>query len=99
MRGRLLRIWRRWQRTRIPARLLRRRCLLACALAALAACVLGGCSERQEEPAPLARGQYNVYYLNASMTELVSQVYETQETDPALLVEELMSQFLTVPAT
>ena len=69
-----------------------------CALAALAACFLGGCSERQEEPAPLARGQYNVYYLNASMTELVSQVYETQETDPALLVEELMSQFLTVPS-
>lgn len=98
MRGRLLRIWRRWQRTRILARLLGRRCLLACALAALAACILGGCSERQEEPAPLARGQYNVYYLNASMTELVSQVYETQETDPALLVEELMSQFLTVPS-
>ena len=94
MRGRLLRIWRRWQRTRIPARLLMRRCLLACALAALAACVLAGCSERQEEPAPLARGQYNVYYLNASMTELVSQVYETPETDPALLVEELMSDLL-----
>lgn len=61
------------------------------------AAFLAGCSRRDEEREPLARGQYYIYYLNSSMTRLVSRVYEAQETEGGALVEELMGQFLTVP--
>ena len=61
------------------------------------AAFLAGCSRREEEREPLARGQYYIYYLNSSMTRLVSRVYEAQETEGGALVEELMGQFLTVP--
>ena len=61
------------------------------------AAFLAGCSRRDEEREPLARGQYDISYLTSSMTRLVSRVYEAQETEGGARVEELMGQFLTVP--
>lgn len=42
-------------------------------------------------------GVYKIYYLNASMTKLVPQDYETDETDQDALIRELLDQFMTVP--
>lgn len=40
---------------------------------------------------------YKVYYLNAAMTKLVPQNYETKTTDQDEMIDELLEQFLTVP--
>lgn len=57
---------------------------------------LTGC-QKPEEPADQAVG-YQIYYLNSSMTKLVPQLYKTETTEPVKLVEELMAQFISVPA-
>ena len=44
-----------------------------------------------------AEGRYLIYYLNASITKLVPQEYETETKDKGELVNELMDQFLNVP--
>ncbi len=79
---------------RLPGRFM---CALFLGVLLLAG-ILTGCARQPEEQAPLARGQYYIFYLNSSMTQLVSQVYEAQETEGEALVNELMGQFLTVPA-
>lgn len=67
----------------------------------LTAILLAGCgtkkgtvgSATEAEP-----GVYQIYYLNPSMTRLVAQEYHTESTDTAVLIEELMGQFMKVPA-
>lgn len=57
---------------------------------------LFGCSERNEE---LNDGKqvYSVYYLNSSVTRLISHDYRTETTDPEELAAELMAQLRKVP--
>lgn len=43
-------------------------------------------------------GVYQIYYLSPSMTRLAAQEYRTESTDTAVLIEELMAQFMKVPA-
>lgn len=58
---------------------------------------LTGCRKKDE---PLLEGEaaYQVYYLNPGMTKLVAKEYRTKTTDPELLVQELMSNLMNVPA-
>lgn len=58
---------------------------------------LTGCRKKDE---PLQEGEaaYQVYYLNPGMTKLVAKEYRTKTTDPELLVQELMSNLMNVPA-
>jgi germination protein M len=55
-----------------------------------------GCGKRKES---LAEGEteYQIYYLNASMTKLVPLAYRTTTTDTAKLIQELMEHFLEIP--
>lgn len=53
----------------------------------------GGVDGSEAEP-----GVYQIYYLNPSMTRLVAQEYRTESTDTDVLIEELMTQFMNVPA-
>lgn len=75
----------------------------------LAACVLAmgmlaGCENNRQQAAAgtdgttAGPGVYQIYYLNPSMTRLVAQEYRTESTDTAVLIEELMNQFMNVPA-
>lgn len=61
------------------------------------AILLAGCGKSQA-PAESEPGVYQIYYLNPSMTRLVAQEYRTESVDSAALIEELMQQFLHVPA-
>ena len=63
----------------------------------LSVCLLAGCRER-ESKAVTEQKPYQIYYLNSGGTRLVGQPYQTETTDTDLLIEELMAQFLTVPA-
>ena len=59
--------------------------------------LLAGCGEGEAPVSDPASGRYLIYYLNASITKLVPQVYETETKDKGELVKELMEQFLNVP--
>lgn len=63
----------------------------------LAAALMGGCSEKEEDTRGPQDGVYQIYYLNAAKTKLVPQIYETETEDTDALVDELMEQFLAVP--
>lgn len=72
------------------------KCLVLLVTASLC-CLLSACRESLEPTASVSEGKYLVYYLNASTTKLVPQVYEPESTAPKELVEELMDQFIHVP--
>lgn len=57
---------------------------------------LAGC-RREEKPRVLPDGTYRIYYLNQTRTKLTSVEYETDTTDPELLLEELGGQLEQVP--
>ena len=58
----------------------------------------GGCNAA-EEAETAGEGVYQIYYLNSSGTKLVSRNYIPEQTeDMGALIEELMIQFLQVPA-
>ncbi len=59
---------------------------------------LGGCGRKQEESPQ--EGVYQIYYLNTSGTKLVPMEYHptAQQGDTKALIEELMQQFVQVPA-
>ena len=59
--------------------------------------LLSGCGEGESPVSNPAEGRYLIYYLNASITKLVPQEYETETKDKGELVNELMDQFLNVP--
>lgn len=59
--------------------------------------LLSGCGEGESPISNPAEGRYLIYYLNASITKLVPQEYETETKDKGELVNELMDQFLNVP--
>lgn len=61
----------------------------------LAALALTACRGAGSEEAP--GDAYQIYYLNASMTQLSPWEYRTETQDPDLLIQELMEQFLHVP--
>ena len=61
----------------------------------LAALALTACRGAGSEEAP--GDAYQIYYLNASMTQLSPWEYRTETKDPDLLIQELMDQFLHVP--
>ena len=61
----------------------------------LAALALTACRGAGSEEAP--GDAYQIYYLNASMTQLSPWEYRTETKDPDLLIQELMEQFLHVP--
>lgn len=65
----------------------------------LTAVLLAGCGARQKaaDPEPEA-GVYQIYYLNPQMDKLVPQEYRTESTGTDALIEELMQQFMNVPA-
>lgn len=73
-----------------------KRCFTWLVLFIFACGCLFGCSSKEE---PLLEGEtaYQIYYLNASMTKLVSQEYRTLTEDTELLVEELMTAVQNVP--
>ena len=52
--------------------------------------LLAGCGEGEAPVSDPASGRYLIYYLNASITKLVPQVYETETKDKGELVKELM---------
>ena len=58
---------------------------------------LSGCHLEKEPAAAPKEGRYLVYYLNGSGVNLIPRVYETEETDPLALSEELMEQLRYVP--
>ena len=59
--------------------------------------LLSGCWEGESPASNPSEGRYLIYYLNASITKLVPQEYETETKDKGELVNELMDQFLNVP--
>ena len=61
----------------------------------LAALALTACRGAGSEETP--GDAYQIYYLNASMTQLSPWEYRTETKDPDLLIQELMEQFLHVP--
>lgn len=66
----------------------------------MAVCLLAGCSASAgTEISNPENGLYQIYYLNTAMTKLAPQEYHTESRDPEALVEELMNQFLNVPAS
>ncbi|MFR5601462.1 MAG: GerMN domain-containing protein [Lachnospiraceae bacterium] len=70
-------------------------------LLALTVLLLSGCKAGGEKKGP-ADGVYQIYYMNASATKLVPVEYETtlpeeDRTNVDLLIQELMTQFITVP--
>lgn len=68
-------------------------------LAALILLVLGiaGCQKTGEETVDGAK-TYQIYYLNPSASRLVARDYQTETTDQDFLIQELMEQFLHIPA-
>ena len=58
---------------------------------------LSGCHLEKEPVAAPKEGRYLVYYLNGSGVNLIPRVYETEETDPLALSDELMEQLRYVP--
>lgn len=66
-------------------------------LAALLSGILAGCSMKDAPKPSPDEGRYLIYYLNTATTKLVPRVYETETTDKAALVDQLMEQFLHVP--
>lgn len=72
---------------------MKRYCILLCFLVLWS---LTGC-QKAKEPGEQGEG-YQIYYLNSGMTKLVPQLYKTEITEPAKLVDELMAQFISVPA-
>lgn len=62
----------------------------------LTGCKAGGASNGGA--AEVEEGVYQIYYLNPSTTKLVAQEYRTESRDTNQLIQELMNQFLTVPA-
>lgn len=70
-------------------------------LVLLTAILLAGCKDGQggaKSTESTEAGVYQIYYLNPSMTRLVAQDYRTESTDTAVLIKELMDQFMNVPA-
>lgn len=59
--------------------------------------ILGGCSQHEGPISEPSEGRYLIYYLNASITKLIPQIYETDTKDNGKLVDELMGQFMNVP--
>lgn len=70
--------------------------LLAILLLALAMGMTG--CKRGEEPLADGEESYQIYYLNPGMTKLVAREYRTMTTDAELLIQELMSNLMNVPA-
>lgn len=66
-------------------------------LVLMAAMLMAACAQRQEEPRTPQEGTYKIYYLNASMTKLAPQEYQTGTRGQEELIQELMEQFLNVP--
>ncbi len=68
---------------------------LAVSFLILIAAFLTGCKAEQEES---GTGEgYDIYYLNASATQLVENRYQTETEDTEALVEELMEEMASVP--
>lgn len=61
----------------------------------LAVLVTAGCSSGPEETEEMHT--YKIYYLNAAMTKLVPQDFETAATNQDALIKELLDQFMMVP--
>lgn len=59
--------------------------------------LLAGCG-KQEEPLADGESAYEIYYMNAAMTQLVPREYRTVTAEVAQLVPELMGQILHAPA-
>lgn len=75
---------------------MKRFCLVLLGL--LCVILAGGCNAA-EEAETAGEGVYQIYYLNSSGTKLVSRNYIPEQTeDMGALIEELMIQFLQVPA-
>ncbi len=67
-------------------------------LAAVFLCVLCLSACRKEETPPDAEeGTYQIYYLDSARMKLAPLPYETQTTDPELLIGELAGQILEAP--
>jgi len=62
--------------------------------------LLAGCAGRQKGSGTLGENEYNIYYLNTQLNQLVAVPYEAQSAqwDIEGLITELMEQFLNVPA-
>lgn len=58
---------------------------------------LTGC-KKSEEPLEDGETAYQIYYLNPAMTKLVAREYHTRTTDTELLIQELMTNLMNVPA-
>ena len=75
---------------------MKRFCLVLLGL--LCVILAAGCNAA-EEAETAGEGVYQIYYLNSSGTKLVSRNYIPEQTeDMGALIEELMIQFLQVPA-
>lgn len=66
-------------------------------LTVLCVLCLAGCGEKGKDT---VAGSYQIYYLNPATTKLVAQTYQagTEPANTAELIEELMGQFMKVPA-
>lgn len=58
---------------------------------------IAGCRKTEKKNAG-EEGVYQIYYLNPSVTKLVSRDYQTDTTDQDVLIQELMNQLLHIPA-
>ena len=67
-------------------------------LVLLAACVLLAGCRKQETPLQEGETEYQIYYMNQSVTKLIPHSYRTKTTDTEGLVGELMESMLHVPA-
>lgn len=71
---------------------------LSIILLIICSCLFIGCNEKPSKP--LSENEYNIYYINTAMNTLIESRYTavsgSNETDR--LIEELMVQFLKVPA-
>ena len=64
-------------------------------LLSLSFILLAACAKKEEET--LGKGEYNIYYLNSSGTELSKVKYEAESAERDELIDELVTEMMNVP--
>ena len=64
-------------------------------LLSLSFILLSACAKKEEET--LGKGEYNIYYLNSSGTELSKVKYEAESAERDELIDELVTEMMNVP--
>lgn len=65
----------------------------------LLAALLAGCSRQGQDAGEEGEeNSYQVFYLNTGMTRMMPLDYQTEATDPLVLIQELYNQLVNVPA-